>query len=198
MTCTGGRTLFSMGLALLLLCAGCIARTARFTQSDASFRPQAGSTPPKVYIGREPDTSFTSVGIVEVRGPVTASKDDFLDEAVSKGTQLGCDVLVHKALYEIRSGSRAWGSSGSPAVRPTRSGVAAWLFTCGVADHGTPAQKAASDGVAKQIVQAEFGETVCSTEPITGTHLRKDVCWQTPAGVYPIWNNGNAWLPVTE
>src|SRR5215471_17313617 len=104
MTCTTGRTLFSMVLGLSLFCSGCISRSARFIQSDQSFRAQPATTPPQVFIGTPPETAFASVGIVEVRGPVAAPPEDFVNAAVAKGTELGCDVLVGQFAYEMRPG----------------------------------------------------------------------------------------------
>src|SRR5262249_56679181 len=94
MTCPNGRTLFSIALGLSLLSPGCISRSARFIQSDQSFRAQPATAPPQVFIDRPPEAAFASVGIVEVRGPVTAPPQDFVNAAVAKGTELGCDVLV--------------------------------------------------------------------------------------------------------
>lgn len=123
--------------------------------------------------------AFAAVGIVEVRGPVTASQDDFVNGAVAKGTELGCDVLVHQYFYELR-----------PGPRRHFNGVAAWLFTCGVLDPTKPAAETArlADAAAVQIVRAEYGEPACSTEAPTGTHLRRDICWLP--GIYRTWNNG--------
>src|SRR5262249_557434 len=104
MTCPNGTTPFSIPLGLSPLSPPCIPRKARFIPSDQSFRAQRAPAPPQVFIDRPPEAAFASVGIVEVRGPVTAPPQDFVNAAVAKGTELGCDVLVAQAAYEMRPG----------------------------------------------------------------------------------------------
>ncbi len=181
MTCTGGRLLFSMALCLSLLCSGCIVRTARFIQSDQSFRAQPATTPPQVFIDRPPEAAFVSVGIVEVRGPVTASKEDFVSAAVAKGTELGCALLVHQFFYEMRSGVGA---------RRHLNGIGAWLFTCGVIDPAKPAEETARLAAAagKEIVRNEYGELVCAIQAETGMRVPNSTCLRP--GTYRLWNEG--------
>ncbi len=185
MTCTGGRLLFSMALCLSLLCSGCIAKTARFIQSDQSFRAQPATTAPEVFIDRAPQTAFASVGIVEVRGPVTASKEDFVNAAVAKGTELGCDLLIRRTNFEMRSG----------VLFRQANGVAASLFTCGVLDPAKPAQETArlADATAQEIVRSEYGDPFCPVEAPTGSHLLSSNC-RAP-GAYRVWNDGKLWMP---
>jgi len=157
-----------------------------FGSRNQSFRAQPGTTPPQVFIDRPPETSFASVGIVEVRGPVTAPPQDFVNAAVAKGTELGCDVLVAQAAYEMRPGV---------GYRRHLNGVGSWLFTCGVHDPAKPAMETArlADALAQEIVRTEFGDPICPIETASGTHLPSTNCWLN--GTYRIWNDGQLWLP---
>ena len=184
MNCVRRRTRLSMALCLSLLCAGCMARTARFVQSDKSFRAQPATTPPKVFIDGGPQTPFASVGIVEVKAPVTATREALINAAISEATELGCDILVHEALYEARQGSRF----------RYPNGVATWLFTCGVFDAARQTEETArlADAAAEEIVRSEFGEPVCAKQDPTGSHIPRKIC-RLP-GAYRIWEDGTSWV----
>jgi hypothetical protein len=115
---------------------------------------------------------------------VTANKEALIDAAVSKATELGCDVLVHQALYEMQAGQRA----------PRRlTGVAAWLFACGVFDAAKQAEEIAElASTALQIAQSENGGVFCTTQAPTGSHVPRTIC-RLP-GAYRVWANGATWV----
>ncbi len=178
------RAHLSMALCLSVACLGCMGTKASFIQSDKSFQARPGTAPPMV-VDKALEPRFAPVGIVEVRGPVTAPTDDLMKAAVSEGTQIGCDVLVHQALYEQRSGVR----------RRRLNGVASWLFTCGVLDpaKSTAESERLADATLKEIIQYEFGEPICDDEDSTGTHIPSTIC-RLP-GPYRNWTDGTTWAP---
>ncbi len=179
------RTHLSMALCLSLGCFGCMGTTASFIQSDKGFQARPGTFPPEVFVDQAPQTRFAPVGIVEARGPVTVPAANLMKAAVSEGTALGCDVLVHQALYEQRSGVR----------RRHLNGVASWLFTCGVLDPAKPTAEGErlADATLKEIIQYEFGEPVCDDEDPTGSHIPNTIC--RLYGHYRTWNDGMVWAP---
>src|SRR5262244_1275957 len=162
MNCVRRGTRLSMALCLALVYPACMANTTRFVQSDKSFQARRGTAPPRVFLEEAPKAAFASVGIVQVQGPVTATRESLMSAAVSKATELGCDVLVHQALYEGRQGWR-----GSQP-----NGVASWLFTCGVFDAAKQTEETArlADATAWEIVRREYGEPVCANQAPTGSH----------------------------
>src|SRR5215831_18643739 len=168
MSCTRGGMRSSMALCLFVLCAGCIGTTSRFVQSDKSFQAQPRTTPPEVFVEGPPTKHFAPVGIVEVQGPASAAPEALMKVSVAEGTKLGCDVLVHEALYEQRRGI---------GRRAFANGVASWLFKCGVFDATRQAEETAqwADAVAEKIVRSELGDIVCATEQRTGTHIPSKV-----------------------
>jgi len=177
MSCTRGGMRSSMALCLFVLCAGCIGTTSRFVQSDKSFQAQPRTTPPEVFVEGPPTKPFAPVGIVEVQGPASAAPEALMKVAVAEGTKLGCDVLVHEALYEQRRGT---------SLRNYPNGVVSWLFSCGVFDATRQAEETAkwADAVAQKIVRTEFGEIVCGTERQTGSHMPRNVC-RLPGNAWP-------------
>jgi hypothetical protein len=178
-----GKKGLSMALCLSLALPACMAKTARFVQSDTSFRARPATAPPKVFMDAAPEVPFASVGIVEVQGPVTSTREALMDAAVSEGTKLGCDILVHEALYEMRRGAR----------HRYLSGVASWLFTCGVFDAAKQTEETAilADATAQEIVQSEYGDPICVKQAPTGSHITRNIC-RLP-GAYLIWGNGTPW-----
>ena len=169
MSCTRGGMGSSMALCLTVACAGCIGTTSRFVQSDKSYQAKPRTAPPQVFVQRVPAKPFASVGIVQVQAPVTAPTETLIKAAIVEGTKLGCDVLVHEALYEQRRGTPR---------RKFANGVASWLFTCGVFDVTRRPQETAqlADAAAEEIVRSEFGEIVCASEERTGSHIPRRVC----------------------
>jgi len=105
-----------------------------------------------------------------------------MNTAVSKATELGCDVLVHQALYEGRQGWR-----GSHP-----NGVASWLFTCGVFDAAKQTEETArlADATAWEIVRREYGEPVCANQFPTGSQMVRYIC-RLP-GAYFVWSDGTS------
>ena len=176
MSCNRGGTRFSLALCLSVVSAGCIGTTSRFVQSDKSFQAQPRTAPPQVFVEGVPAKPFASVGIVEVQAPVITPPETLFKAAVAEGTKLGCDVLVHEALYEQRRGTPRYNFA---------NGVASWLFTCGVFDVTRQPEATAqlASAAAEKIVRSEFGEIICANEERTGSHLARRVC-RLP-GAYP-------------
>lgn len=180
----------SVALCFSFLCFGCAHSTSRFIQSDPAFHAQAASTPPKLFIEEAPTTPFAPVGVVQIQGTMATPKDEFIHSAVAEGTGRGCDVLVHEALYEVWGGPRL----------SRRTGIASWLFTCGVFDPAKSPEESAklADARLDEIIRNEFGTPTmtCPVEYSTGTHLPRTVCRR--AGAFRLWNNGVPWIRNTR
>ncbi len=163
------------GLSSVFSMAGCVSASAHFIKTNAAYHALAPSVAPKVFVDQPPDVDFGSVGLIEVQGPVTASTDSLITSARRKGVEEGCNVLVSEVIFENRT-TTAEGSSGPPISRP--SGIATWLFTCGVFDSNYLRDENERLAAAKvrEVIAREYGEPVCSMEKLTGTSIAKKVC----------------------
>jgi hypothetical protein len=100
------RTSFLMLLAFGLL-NGCVSAT--FTQTSQSYVVHRLEAPPEVFVDRLPQSAFDSVGIIEVQAPASADLSMILDAAKSKGQDVGCDVVVDRAIYRVGGANlRRW------------------------------------------------------------------------------------------
>lgn len=180
----------SVALCLSLFSFGCAHSTSRFIQSDPTFQAQTANSAPKLFIDEAPTTPFAPVGIVEIQGTMATPKDDFIHSAVAEGTGRGCDILVHEALYEVWGGPRL----------SRRTGIASWLFTCGVFDPAKSPEASAklADARLDEIIRDEFGTPTmsCAVEYPTGTHLPRTTCRR--AGAFRLWNDGVPWIRNTR
>jgi hypothetical protein len=113
------------------------------------------------------------VGVIEVNGPASSERKALLKTAVQEGKEIGCDALVHQALYEMRSAT----AFGRWNLQSRRNGIAAWQFMCAVEDGSRDpvVTKAALD--AAIAIQADEGALpTCGTEQFTGSHLPLQLC----------------------
>jgi hypothetical protein len=69
-------------------------QTARWTKHEQHGRP-------RVFIDRRPPREYVSVGIIEVKGDVSASLREIMDAAAEKGEEVGCDVVVERSLHTV-------------------------------------------------------------------------------------------------
>ncbi len=90
-----------LGLPLSQLVAGCITSTFVVTDPRANARPP---TRPTMFIDRLPEIPFYSIGIIEVRAPAGTELGKVLDEAVRKGGEVGCDMVIDRVIYRISYG----------------------------------------------------------------------------------------------
>jgi hypothetical protein len=113
-----GRRLSWLGLAALLMCAGCT--RVNFIKSSASFVEHERKVRPGVYVDKLPRKPYKSVGIIEVIAPAAAGLDDILALAADKGQEVGCDVVVDRAIHKVEGAlPRRWTVAGSsPTASP--------------------------------------------------------------------------------
>jgi hypothetical protein len=88
-------------LAIVLGSAGCVSSTFVATDARAYGRP---STRPEIFIDRLPQVAYYSVGIIEVSSPAGTELGKVLDEARRKGGEIGCDMVVDRAIYRVSYG----------------------------------------------------------------------------------------------
>lgn len=97
---------FSTCLRLVLFCAALLivpsCWQATFIQTDPTFRPGASGAPPAVYLDRLPGVPYRPVGIIEVQGPAgNFSLDNVLAEVQSKGAEIGCELILDRAIHRV-------------------------------------------------------------------------------------------------
>ena len=88
-------------LGSVLLFSGCLSST--FVQTDVRAigrRP----TQPAVYIDRLPPMPFYSIGVIEVRAPAGTELGIVLNEAIRRGAEVGCDMVVDRSIYRVSYG----------------------------------------------------------------------------------------------
>lgn len=91
----------SVTVLLAAVLAGCWSTS--FIQTDPSYRATSGAWP-EVYLDRLPDRPYRSVGIIEVKGPAgDFDLEDVLRHAQEKGRELGCDLIVERAIHRVSS-----------------------------------------------------------------------------------------------
>lgn len=98
--------IFSPCLRLVLLCGALLmvpsCWRATFVQTDPTFRPGASGALPEVYVDRLPGVPYRPVGIIEIQGPAgDFSLDRVLAEVQIKGAEIGCQLLVDRAIHRV-------------------------------------------------------------------------------------------------
>ena len=89
------------GLLLVPLVSGCVVSSFVVTDPRAAGRQP---TRPTMFIDRLPPMPFYSIGIIEVRAPAWTKLEWILDEAVRKGGEVGCDLVVDRVIYRVSYG----------------------------------------------------------------------------------------------
>ena len=93
---------FWLPLGLLLqVISGCVTSSFVVTDPRAAGRP---ATRPSMFIDRLPPMPFYSIGIIEVRAPAGTKLGKVLEEAVRKGGEVGCDMIVDRIIYRVSYG----------------------------------------------------------------------------------------------
>jgi hypothetical protein len=87
-------------LFALLLLTGC-ARTT-FLSTDPRYLGRS-PTQPMAFIDRLPPFPYFSIGIIEVTAPAGTDIVEVVRLAIEKGSQVGCDVIVDRAIHPIAS-----------------------------------------------------------------------------------------------
>lgn len=81
--------------------SGCI--NAEFVQTDSSFASSPAPTSPAVFLDRRPPEPYQAVGIIHIRAPDDTDLAEIMAAAVQKGQEVGCDVLVERAIHSVAS-----------------------------------------------------------------------------------------------
>jgi hypothetical protein len=121
----GSSWLVWLGVAASVACAGCI-RT-NFIKSSSSFTEHEAKVRPGVFVDHLPKKAYASVGIIEVIAPATTDLGEIMSAAADKGQEVGCDVVVDRAIHRVDSaGLRRWrvavaAPAPSPAEAPHHS-----------------------------------------------------------------------------
>jgi hypothetical protein len=87
----------------LVLLAGCLV-TSSFFLTDGRFHQGVHHSDPEVFLDRLPDQPYRAVGIIEVQGPGSMELGSMVNEARAKGGELGCDVVVDRAIHRVAAG----------------------------------------------------------------------------------------------
>ena len=85
----------------VLLLSGCLSSTFVLTDARAVGRTP---TQPAAYIDRLPPMPFYSIGVIEVRAPAGTELGVVLNEAIRKGAEVGCDMVVDRSIYRVSYG----------------------------------------------------------------------------------------------
>jgi hypothetical protein len=115
-------------VALWVAASGCIRSTFVLTDPRYGGRPHSQ---PGVYIDRLPPFPYISIGIIDVNAAAVFDLATVLAEAASKGSAVGCDVVVDRSIHLITPTCAA----ASPSDRRE--------FICGLRLVDTPTPPAA-------------------------------------------------------
>ena len=90
-----------IGLLSAQLLSACVMSTFVVTDPRAASRQP---TRPTMFVDRLPQVPFYSIGIIEVRAPAGTELGKVLAEAVRKGGEVGCDLVVDRVIYRVSYG----------------------------------------------------------------------------------------------
>jgi hypothetical protein len=99
-------------LAQLLVLASwltaCVMPRTVFTQTRAEFKRHQVTTEPDVFLDRLPGQPYDSVGIIQVYGGFDLN--EVVRAAKRQGQDIGCDVIVDRAIHPVTVGEspRRW------------------------------------------------------------------------------------------
>jgi hypothetical protein len=97
-----------MHVLVLTIISGCV--TTNFVQTDAHFQGTEKSSLPPVFVDEMPAAPYRAVGIIEVVGPAERLDwDTLLAAAQEKGRDVGCDLVVDRAVHRISTPPRRQG-----------------------------------------------------------------------------------------
>lgn len=82
---------------------GCPTREAEFVRTDDYFSPSEAAARPSVFLDRRPSEPYKSVGVIYVRVPNSTSLTDIAGLAAEKGREVGCDLLIDRAIHSVSS-----------------------------------------------------------------------------------------------
>lgn len=89
--------------------SGCVA--TNFVQTDAHFQGVERASMPPAYVDEVPEAPYRAVGIIEVSGPAERlDMDTLVTAARQKGRDVGCDLIVDRAVHRISTPPRRHGS----------------------------------------------------------------------------------------
>lgn len=127
-----------------LLASGCI-RT-HFVPTDPTHAAAPNGKTPTIYLDRLPDRPYHSVGIIEAVYPAGFSLNDILPEVQITAREVGCDLVVDRAIFPIGSAeaSKRWWKRvayapiGHPVTQSYSPPPDRREFICGVFDLPAP------------------------------------------------------------
>jgi hypothetical protein len=178
-----GASLAFVSLAIAFIFGqACVIQRTAFVETYPSAMRKVGFVDPLVFLDQEDVENakpFATRGVLEMRMMEVESQDTFTDELKAEGARFGCEVLVRRDAYRMRSPTY---NTMGPTFRPVwrGNGMVARQYLCGVwpsddseAQHSLDLALVA----AKRLRADGQGDDVgCSTDARVGTHIREQSC----------------------
>jgi hypothetical protein len=98
----------------LLVLPGCV--HVSFVPTVPDYTPHQADVVPPVFVDRLPPRPYESVGIIEISGG-NGELGHVMEVAADKGKELGCDVVVDRAIHRVSSAHLPrWSATASPRL----------------------------------------------------------------------------------
>ena len=84
--------------AALLIFGGCV--RVEFVRTNG-LPPSRRGGQPEVFMDRQPEFRYQSIGILQVTAPASTSLSAIIQRLIEEGGAAGCDVIVDRAIYRV-------------------------------------------------------------------------------------------------